>query len=87
MAALAFGIPIIAVIIADDRPHLLRGRYRPAHDCCLHLVTLCICGAKAEALICGLIEDGSDLIDLQMARNYLAREFEPLRLATEFTQC
>ena len=27
-AALAFGIPLVSVSIADDRPHLHRGRYR-----------------------------------------------------------
>ncbi len=87
-AALAFGIPIISVSIAADRPHLLRGRYRPAHDCGReHLVTLCLCGGEAEGLICGRIDDGGDLIDLRMARDYLAREFGPLRLATEFTRC
>jgi hypothetical protein len=49
VAALAFGIPIIAVSIADDRPHLHRGRYRAEANLALEcMVTLCLAGSEAE---------------------------------------
>lgn len=54
MAALVFGIPIIAVSIADDHPHLHRGHYRPPTaafglEC---MVTLCLSGPEAEREFC-----------------------------------
>jgi hypothetical protein len=33
VAAITFGIPIIAVTIAADTPHLHRAHYRAPHDC------------------------------------------------------
>jgi hypothetical protein len=82
IAALTFAIPIIRVTIADDVPHLRRGRYRPPHDCGLEcIVTLCLAGPEAEREFCGPITDGSDRTDYDMARGYLARQFEPLRAA------
>ncbi len=83
--ALTFGIPVISVTI-DDRPHLYRDRYR-AHDASFWLecvVTLCLAGPEAEKEFCGEIFDGSDEIDYQMAREYLARQIRnPLHAAAE----
>lgn len=45
------------------------------------MVTLCLAGPAAETLFCGPINDGSDELDEQMARDYLARTVEPLWLA------
>ncbi len=88
-AALTLGIPIITVTIENDRPHLLRGRYR-AHDANFGLealVTLCLAGPEAEEEFCGPINDDSDRADYEMARGYLARQFEPLRAAAELVRC
>jgi hypothetical protein len=87
VAALAFGIPIIHVTIDNDTPHLLRGHYRAQHDAGLEcMATLCLAGPAAEDYFCGSIEDGADRIDIDMARKYLARRFEPLRIAAEIAR-
>ncbi len=88
-AALAFGIPIIAVSIADDRPHLHRDRYR-AHDENFGLeaiVILCLSGPEAERELCGAADDGGDHLDYEMAREYLARHItNPLNAAAELAR-
>jgi hypothetical protein len=88
-AAVAFGIPIIAVTIADDRPHLHRARYRPQ---CFsvglrRLVTLCLSGAEAERYFCGPIPDGADTTDRRMAREYLSRRFATYEIETQIAHC
>ncbi len=89
VAALTFGIPIISVSIAEDRPHLRRGRYR-AHDEGFGLeaiVTLCLSGPEAEREFCGPITDNNDYTDYQMARGYLAdRVPNPLQAAAELAR-
>ncbi len=70
VAAFTFGIPIISVTIAEEKPHLRRGRYR----------------AHARLRPCGRIDDGDDKFDLETARDYLAREFAPLRAAAEIAR-
>jgi hypothetical protein len=89
VAALAFAIPILAVTIDDDRPHLHRARYHaPDADLGLEcMVTLCLCGPAAEELFCGPITDGSDQTDYEMARQYLARcVSNPLHAAAELAR-
>ena len=88
MAALVFGIPIIAVSIADDHPHLHRGHYRPPTaafglEC---MVTLCLSGPEAEREFCGPISDDSDAVDYQMAYEYLARALDPLQIGGAFAR-
>jgi hypothetical protein len=74
-AALTFAIPIIAVSIADDTPHLQRARYQADANFALEcMVTLCLAGSEAELEFCGSITDDSDRRDYQMARDYLARQ-------------
>ena len=69
-AALAFGIPIISVTVDNGTPHMHRGHYRAPHDRGLEvMVTLCLAGPAAEALFCGPITDGSDHVDIEMARS------------------
>jgi hypothetical protein len=86
-AALQFGIPIISVSIHADMPHLHRGRYRAEHEAGLEcMATLCLAGPAAEDYFCGSIEDGADRIDIEMARQHLARRFEPLRIAAEIAR-
>jgi hypothetical protein len=75
-AAIAYGIPIISVSIAGDTPHLHRGQL----EC---MTTFCLAGPAAEELFCGAITDGSDQVDYEMARTYLARRFDPLRIGVE----
>jgi hypothetical protein len=41
------------------------------------LPVLCLCGPAAEECFCGPIKDGSDATDEQMARQYLADQFDP----------
>ena len=73
-AALTFAIPIIAVSIADDTPHLQRARYQADANFALEcMVTLCLAGSEAELEFCGSITDDSDRRDYQIARDYLAR--------------
>jgi hypothetical protein len=85
VAALAFAIPIIRVTIADDTPHLHRGRYRAEADLALKsMVTLCLAGPEAEKEFCGPISDDSDRVDYQMAYEYLARQLNPLQVGAEF---
>jgi hypothetical protein len=61
VAALVCNIPIIAVTIAADVPHMHRGRYRADSDMALgNMVTLCLCGPASEELFCGPITDNSD---------------------------
>jgi hypothetical protein len=50
------------------------------------MATLCLAGPAAEAYFCGSIEDGADRIDIDMARQYLARRFHPLRIAAEIAR-
>jgi hypothetical protein len=86
-AALAYGIPIISVSIHTDMPHMHRGRYRAPHDAGLEcMATLCLSGPAAEEYFCGSIEVGADRIDVEMVRRYLARRFEPLRIAAEIAR-
>jgi hypothetical protein len=83
-AALIYGIPVVRVSAAADDPHFLRGRCRLPPNLALECMTvLCLCGPAAEQLFCGPIVDGGDECDLAMAREYLAREFDPLRVGIE----
>jgi hypothetical protein len=51
------------------------------------MTTLCLAGPAAEELLCGRPSDGSDLADLQMAREYPARSISnPLRAAAELSR-
>ena len=87
VAAIAYGIPIISVTIADDAPHLRRGNYSAPHDRGLEcLVTLCLAGPASEQLFCGPITDGGDCIDQQMARKYLADTVDALRIGVEMAR-
>jgi hypothetical protein len=86
-AALTYGIPIIRVTIKNETPHLLVATIghstTPRLEC---MATLCLAGPAAEAYFCGSIEDGADRIDIDMARQYLARRFHPLRIAAEIAR-
>jgi hypothetical protein len=87
VAAIAYGIPVVSVSIADDNPYLLRGRYHAPHDCGLEcIVTLCLAGPASEELFCGRIEDGSDQADIGMARGHLARKFNALQIGAEMAR-
>jgi hypothetical protein len=80
-------IPILSVTI-DHAPHMHRGAYKAAHACGLeYLTVLCLAGIAAEELFCGPITDASDQGDLKMAREYLARHFDPLQAAAELSRC
>jgi hypothetical protein len=71
-AALALGLPVITVTIEDGRPHLLRDRFRRERSSATEaLAVVCLSGPAAEALFFGPPDDGSDRIDLDMARRYL----------------
>ncbi len=85
-AALAFGVPIISVTIAEDRPHLHRASYQ-AYDENFGLeaiVTLCLSGPEAEKEFCGPITDHGDYTDYQMAYRYLRCELGPLQISRAF---
>jgi hypothetical protein len=88
-AAITFAIPIIRVTIADGRPHLHRAHYRaPDADFGLEcMVTLCLAGPEAEREFCGSISDDSDRADYEMARDYLARQLNPLQVGAELMRC
>jgi hypothetical protein len=80
-------IPIIRVTIENETPHLLRGHYRAQHDAGLEcMATMCLSGPAAEKFFCESIEDDADRIDIEMARRYLARRFEPLRIEAEIAR-
>jgi hypothetical protein len=86
-AALTFAIPILSVSIDADRPHLLRGRYKPPPEIGLDcLVTMCLAGPVGEQYFCGAINDDADEIDYQMARQYLSRRFDPLQVEAEIVR-
>jgi hypothetical protein len=85
-AALVHGVPIVAVSL--NPPHMHRGRYHAPHDCGLEtIVQICLAGPEAEILFCGAITDGADYGDYTMARETLARHFDPLRAAIELARC
>jgi hypothetical protein len=87
VAAITFSIPVVYVSIDPATPHLQRGRYRPPHDAGLEsLVVMCLAGPAAERLFCGAIEPGADRIDIEMAREHLARRFAPLQIAAEIVR-
>ncbi len=44
-------------------------------------MTLCLAGPEVEREFCGPITDDSDRADYQMARDYLARQLNPLHAA------
>jgi hypothetical protein len=86
-AAIAYGIPIIGVTIEADAGHLYRGDYQQRADLALAcLVTMCMAGPAAEEIFCGPIEDGTDRADYEMARHYLARQFDPLKVGVEIAR-
>ena len=86
-AAIAYGIPIIAVTIEGEAGHLVRGHYRERPDLALECIaTLCLAGPAAEEVFCGPITDGTDRTDYEMARHHLARQFDPLRIGVEITR-
>jgi hypothetical protein len=78
-AALAYGIPIISVT-SIRIPRTCTGA---GLEC---MVTLCLAGPAAEAYFCGSIEDGADRIDIDMARRYLARRCDQLRIGAEIAR-
>jgi hypothetical protein len=88
-AAILYGIPIIAVTITGDRPHLHRGDYRPARsiDGLARIVTLCCSGPAAEEYFCGSVLDGCIVTDLRMARGYLAQRLVPDQVETQLAHC
>jgi hypothetical protein len=87
VAAITFGIPLVSVTI-EHRPHLHRGRYQAEANLALEsMVTLCLAGPEAEKEFCGPITDDSDRIDYQMARDYLARQLNPLQVGVELMRC
>ncbi len=48
------------------------------------MVTMALAGAAAEKYFCDPLDDGSDQIDLEMARRYLIRAgFGPLQIGAE----
>ena len=86
-AALVYNIPIIAVSIDADVPHLHRGHYRaPANFGLERLVTMCLAGPAAERYFVGPITDGGDQPDIQMARGYLSQRFDPLTVGAEIVR-
>jgi ATP-dependent Zn protease len=82
VAAIAFGIPIIRVTVNADAGHLYRGYYSAAGIGLECMVTMCMAGGASEEYFCGAI-NGSDRIDIEMARRYLARRFDPLQIEVE----
>jgi hypothetical protein len=85
-AALVHGVGIVAVHL--NPPQMLRARYRAPHDCGLEtIVQICLAGPESEILFCGAITDGADYGDYAMAREYLARHFDPLQAAIELQRC
>ena len=75
-AAVAFGIPIVRVSVANATPAMMhRGNYRaPTPDLGLEaMVTLCLAGPASEEMFCGPITDGGGQTDYEMARRYLSR--------------
>ena len=89
VAALAYAIPIVSV------------SYRQRHDrTCIAgtiirrmrtsdwnaMVTLCLSGPEAEREFCGPISDNSDRVDYEMAREYLARQLNPLQVGVELVR-
>jgi hypothetical protein len=87
-AAIPFSIPVISVTIVGDRPHLRRGRYRPACPIAgLHrLVTLCLSGPEAERVFCGPITDGGDTADRRMAGPSTFGRENTIRLTDSYNQ-
>jgi hypothetical protein len=49
-------------------------------------VTFCLAGPAAEELFCGPIADGNDRADYEMAKHYLARRFDLLKVGTEIAR-
>ena len=51
------------------------------------MATLCLAGPEAEREFCGPITDGSDRVDYEMAREYLARRIaNTLQVAAELAR-
>jgi hypothetical protein len=69
-ACVNFGLPIIAVTIKDNHPHMHRDRFRRERSAAVEALTIvCLSGPCAEELFFGAANDGSDQIDQQMARH------------------
>lgn len=72
LACLIYGLPVVLVTIEDDRPHLLRDRFRRERSSATEaLAIVCLSGPAAETMFFGAANDGSDQGDLDMARRYL----------------
>jgi ATP-dependent Zn protease len=82
VAAITFGIPIIRVTVNADAGHLYRGYYSASGIGLECMVTMCLAGGAAEEYFCGAI-NGSDRIDIEMAKRYLARQFSVLQIGAE----
>ena len=70
--------------IADGAPHLHRDSFRREQSLAVEcLVTLCLSGPAAEEMFYGPITDGGDLIDIEMARDYLRERYTEAQLALQ----
>ena len=88
VAAITYGVPILAVTI-EDRPHLHRGQYHaPTPDLGFEAIAvICFAGICAEELLVGPIEDGGDVPDLRMVREHIARSVSnPLQVGVELAR-
>jgi hypothetical protein len=87
VAAITYGVLIIGITIDGDTPHLERGRYRAPADIALEsLCVMCMAGEAAEEFFIGPITDNSDRADYEMARSYLARYYDPVRIGAGLKQ-
>jgi hypothetical protein len=79
---------IISASIAANKPHMHRGHYcAPIGTFSAEsMATLALSGPAAERLFCGEITDDSDQIDMAMAREYLARPYEPALILVELNR-
>jgi hypothetical protein len=81
--AYVYNIPIVRVSIDSATPHRYRGHYRAQHDAGLEcMATLCLAGPASEEMFCESIADGSDQVDFEMARRYLAPPVWPAAIGS-----
>ena len=84
LAAVNFGIPIIKVMIPNERPHLHRGFYKPTHDLGVEcLATLCLAGPSRGRIDLRCDHRRCAQIDQQMARGYLRERYSEAQLALQ----
>ena len=76
-----------SITFRSDVPHVHRAHYRPPPGLGLEAMGIfCLSGPASEEYFCGRITDGSDWVDIEIAREYLFAKFNVFTIAAEIAR-